>query len=248
MSSIFRQSNALKWLTIIILLVPTIAFSHPHLFVDVEAVIHTKNDNITGIQYDWTFDEMFSSTIYMDYDTDRDQRFSADETKKLKTAAFDNLKEFNYFTKISSLKFKEVQSFTVGKGVSTLQLKDIQEYFGQDAVGKLKTFLVSNSYIDNKYTLQDSFIKDKKKIFAWIRSNIKGQPEDIIQYLTFNTGSKIKYSFFLPFMFPAKGASLKIVDASNFTALEVTRVSFIEDNKYTYKIADNLISIMEVKK
>ena len=48
---------------ILALLICTIAFSHPHSFIDSQAELCFNDEGIEGITTTWYFDEMFSSIV-----------------------------------------------------------------------------------------------------------------------------------------------------------------------------------------
>jgi ABC-type uncharacterized transport system substrate-binding protein len=74
------------------------AVAHPHVFVEVVPSFILAKGRIVGMRVEWVFDAIFSSAIIRDFDTNRDKQFSPAETEKLKAGAFDNLKEYGYFT------------------------------------------------------------------------------------------------------------------------------------------------------
>ncbi|MFP4179742.1 MAG: DUF1007 family protein [Spirochaetaceae bacterium] len=77
-------------------------FSHPHMFIDTEVTVVLEEDTLEGFYIEWTFDEMFTSSIRMDYDRNRDGSFNERETKAIENNAFSNLRNYNYFISITS--------------------------------------------------------------------------------------------------------------------------------------------------
>lgn len=77
---------------------PPDAAAHPHVFVEITSHFIMAKGRIVGMRVDWTFDAIFSSAIIRDFDTNRDKQFSPQELEKLKAGAFDNLKDYGYFT------------------------------------------------------------------------------------------------------------------------------------------------------
>ncbi|MGD9639026.1 MAG: DUF1007 family protein [Alphaproteobacteria bacterium] len=75
-------------------------WAHPHVFVDSSVNVIFDGDNITSIEQTWSFDEMFSMSIIDEFDADQDKVFSPDETEKLKSGAFENLRNYNFFNNI----------------------------------------------------------------------------------------------------------------------------------------------------
>ncbi|HAR63392.1 MAG: hypothetical protein DKM50_08845 [Candidatus Margulisiibacteriota bacterium] len=90
------------WLIMVLFgMLPSIVFSHPHIFIESSVSVVMDKDGLLGIRTNWVFDEMFSSVIYEEYDKNKDKRFNAQETKLIQSTAFSNLKGYNYFSSIS---------------------------------------------------------------------------------------------------------------------------------------------------
>lgn len=81
-------------------LFPEQARAHPHVFVThrVQAVFDTEG--LAAFVMEWTFDEMFTALIVADHDADKDGSISPAESAAIKAGAFDNLRDFGYFTHI----------------------------------------------------------------------------------------------------------------------------------------------------
>jgi ABC-type uncharacterized transport system substrate-binding protein len=75
-------------------------FSHPHVFVDVDLVIVFNEQGLAGFRQRWFFDEMFSSTILMSFDKNKDHMLTVHEIEEIKKSAFNNLRNYGYFTHI----------------------------------------------------------------------------------------------------------------------------------------------------
>lgn len=89
----------------------TIAFAHPHVWVDYFVEVHFNQEGLTGFQHRWLFDDMFSSQIMEMFDADRDGVFSKDEVEDVRQGAFAYLEEYDYFIMV---KVNE-QGVTVGE-------------------------------------------------------------------------------------------------------------------------------------
>ena len=76
------------------------AGAHPHVFVDHTITVIVSPDGLEGIQFAWTFDDMFSSMIVLTFDADKDKSFSAAEAKSVEQKHFGNLKDFGYFVQL----------------------------------------------------------------------------------------------------------------------------------------------------
>lgn len=88
--------------------VPAPAWPHPHVFVDSAVTVVFDDKGIAGFKIRWVFDEMFSSMIILDFDTNGNNRFEPSEIEEVKNGAFSNLRTFDYFThiKINGKPFK----------------------------------------------------------------------------------------------------------------------------------------------
>ncbi len=71
------------------------AFAHPHVWLESDISI-TKDT----IDIKWTFDEMFSSIVFSDFDINEDKKILGDEVKEVENNMFQNLSNFSYFTTV----------------------------------------------------------------------------------------------------------------------------------------------------
>jgi ABC-type uncharacterized transport system substrate-binding protein len=81
-------------------LLSTFVFAHPHVFIESSFIFVFNSTGLSGIQVKWILDEMFSSTIMMDYDRNRNNFFEESEIKAVEQGAFANLRNYNYFLHI----------------------------------------------------------------------------------------------------------------------------------------------------
>lgn len=99
----------------ILYIVPFFSFAHPHVFIDNRIAVVFNEKGLKGFNHEWTFDEMFSSTIIQEFDLNADGEFGKEEIKKVEKGAFFNLKEYDYFTYIEvnghQFKIQKVNSF-----------------------------------------------------------------------------------------------------------------------------------------
>ncbi len=75
-------------------------FSHPHVFVDAELTIVFDEKGLAGFRQRWVFDEMFSSTMLTNFDKNKDHVLDVHEIGEIKKGAFNNLRNYGYFTHI----------------------------------------------------------------------------------------------------------------------------------------------------
>jgi ABC-type uncharacterized transport system substrate-binding protein len=75
-------------------------WAHPHVFVDNKVVFVFNARGLTGVKIQWTFDELYSSSVIMDYDKNRDHILNSAETRRLAGQALADLKLKHFFTYI----------------------------------------------------------------------------------------------------------------------------------------------------
>jgi ABC-type uncharacterized transport system substrate-binding protein len=105
------------------------ASAHPHVWVTVKATVLYDNGTITGLQQDWTFDEMYTQMAIEGLDKNHDGVYDRQELAELAQVNIDGLKEFEYFTYAKSgkdnLKFKPPVDYWLEhtkEGILTLHL------------------------------------------------------------------------------------------------------------------------------
>lgn len=77
--------------------IPLVAAAHPHVFIDAEVTFEVDENGVRGVRQHWLFDEMFTRALLGDLDLPLDD--SAPQwSEKIKSGAFDYLKNSDYFT------------------------------------------------------------------------------------------------------------------------------------------------------
>ncbi len=79
------------------ILLPALAYAHPHMFLTSRAEFVWEGPRLSGCWLDWTFDRFFSADL-MSFDANGDGAFNASETRKVYENAFIYLKNYYYFT------------------------------------------------------------------------------------------------------------------------------------------------------
>ncbi|MCD6075418.1 MAG: transporter, partial [Rhodospirillales bacterium] len=103
------------------------ASAHPHLWIDAAGTILFDKDKVTGIRFQWTFDEFFSAGVIGEFDKNNNKQFDANEIEPLRVGAFEGTKEVGFFTdiQINGEKFaiEATHDFTarIEKGVAVYQ-------------------------------------------------------------------------------------------------------------------------------
>ncbi|CAN7458168.1 DUF1007 family protein [Rhizobium rhizogenes] len=84
-------------------LLPVPALAHPHIFVDAKfEVVAAPDGSISELRNIWHFDEVFSSSVVMDFDKGDNQTLNASELKAVGKTVRDSLAQYNYYTNVTS--------------------------------------------------------------------------------------------------------------------------------------------------
>jgi ABC-type uncharacterized transport system substrate-binding protein len=87
-----------RFLTALFLLLPAPALAHPHVLVDVHALVEFKDGKIVSLFMGWKFDSVFSASLLKDFDKNGDNRLDPAEMKDLEREAFRDTKPQAHFT------------------------------------------------------------------------------------------------------------------------------------------------------
>lgn len=79
----------------------SIGYAHPHTFIDVYIDIRG-----TELQIKWVFDEMTSTALLEDFDSDHNHIFDAKEVELFKKEVFNPLEKLSFFTNLKVAKKK----------------------------------------------------------------------------------------------------------------------------------------------
>lgn len=131
--AVIRRGGAI----VIMILAGAALFAHPHMSLTASCEFVWKGDALSGAYIDWAFDPYFSADIVRGYDSDRDGEFGPKETKAVYDHAFQNLKNYYYFTFIrqgsTRTNPKAVSDFAVYQKAGTLHYRffiDLSVYKG----------------------------------------------------------------------------------------------------------------------
>jgi len=90
-------------------------YAHPHTFIDIYTQIEAKNYNTSSIHFKWQIDEMTSSMLILDVDTNNDGKLDSKESKLIEDNYFKVFKDYNYYTYIKvkgkNIIIKEILNF-----------------------------------------------------------------------------------------------------------------------------------------
>lgn len=95
--------RSLPALTVVAALtMPLPAFAHPHIFAEARLEVETTSDNrISELRHVWRFDEVFSSSVMLDFDTNGDFVLDGEELARISEVVTGSLAEFDYYTTLT---------------------------------------------------------------------------------------------------------------------------------------------------
>ena len=83
-------------------LAPAAAFAHPHIFVEARLeVVAGADGNVQELRNVWRFDEVFSSSVLMDFDKNTNLKLEPDELKEVGTTVRDSLADYDYYVNMT---------------------------------------------------------------------------------------------------------------------------------------------------
>jgi ABC-type uncharacterized transport system substrate-binding protein len=75
------------------------ASAHPHVWVSMQGqLVYAPDGSVTGVRYDWTFDDMFTAFAVQGVDAKTKGQFTRQELAPLAQENVSSLKDFDYFT------------------------------------------------------------------------------------------------------------------------------------------------------
>lgn len=88
------------------------ALAHPHVFAEARLEVLASDDGqVAELRNVWRFDEVFSSSVVLDFDKNGNMTLDAEELAEVGKTVRDSLAEFNYYTSITD----NGKTVTVGK-------------------------------------------------------------------------------------------------------------------------------------
>jgi ABC-type uncharacterized transport system substrate-binding protein len=79
------------------------AAAHPHVFAEAKmTLVLTPAGTVEKIQHHWVFDDLFSSTVIVEFDKNEDLKLDASELKEVQNTIVDSIGDYNYFQTISN--------------------------------------------------------------------------------------------------------------------------------------------------
>lgn len=96
------MKNSTLLLAAALSLVPVAAFAHPHIFVEARLeVVAGADGNVKELQNVWRFDEVFSSSVMIDFDKNANLKLDPDELKDVGETVRGSLVAYDYYVNMS---------------------------------------------------------------------------------------------------------------------------------------------------
>lgn len=84
-------------------LAPVAAYAHPHIFAEARMeIIEGDGGGIQEVRNIWRFDEMFSSSVVLDFDKNSDLKLDEAELAEIGAVVLESLADYSYYTFITS--------------------------------------------------------------------------------------------------------------------------------------------------
>ena len=82
-------------------LVPVTGMCHPHVFISARfEAVATADGTLAEMRNDWLFDEVFSSSVLLDFDKNEDFKLDAKELKAIGSTVRQSMKKYDYYTSL----------------------------------------------------------------------------------------------------------------------------------------------------
>ena len=83
-------------------LAPLPVLAHPHIFTDARLeVIAAPDGTLAEMRNVWRFDEVFSSSVLLDFDKNSNLKLDPDELAEVGSTVLESLEEYHYYTTIT---------------------------------------------------------------------------------------------------------------------------------------------------
>lgn len=80
---------------------PVCASAHPHVFVEANLeIVRDEQGNVTELRHVWRFDELFSTTVVLDFDANTNDMLEPDELDAVSGTVTQSVGQENFFTEI----------------------------------------------------------------------------------------------------------------------------------------------------
>jgi ABC-type uncharacterized transport system substrate-binding protein len=184
----------------ILSLLPAPAFAHPHIFIDAKfEVVAAPDGSISELRNVWRFDEVFSSSVLLDFDKTGNLTLDASELKAVGKTVRNSLAQYNYYTNVTSngktvamAKPEAIQAdYKDNALILTFSLKPQQKTFLKDTTLYTAVDFAADS---DMATSGETFARCKRKVVRPNPDEILAQNQATLTSMFFNDPMGTNYS------------------------------------------------------
>ncbi|KFB09154.1 DUF1007 family protein [Nitratireductor basaltis] len=73
------------------------SIAHPHVFAEARLDVVVENGQVQGLRHLWRFDDLFSSTVLVEFDSNKDLTLDSEELEEVAKVVNASIAEFNHF-------------------------------------------------------------------------------------------------------------------------------------------------------
>lgn len=79
------------------------ALAHPHVFAEARLDVDVDaKGNVTALKHVWRFDDLFSSTVLVEFDKNSDLKLDESELQDVSNTVYESLAEYDYFQMVTA--------------------------------------------------------------------------------------------------------------------------------------------------
>lgn len=141
---------------------PMPARVHPHVFAEASLAVAVQPDRtISALKHVWRFDDLFSSTVLMEFDQNQDLKLDEKELEEVSKTVFQSLAEYDYFQFVTA-DGKDVKMSAPDRLVASYEDNQLIILFESKPVQPLKLAgRVSFGVYDPTFYTAIDFVEDK---------------------------------------------------------------------------------------
>ncbi len=143
-------------------LLPPQAHAHPHVFADASLEVAVAPDGtVEALGHVWRFDDLFSSTVLLEFDKNQDLKLDAAELEEVAGVVHGSLAEFGYFQMVVA-NGKDVAMRAPDRLVATFENEQLVIMFRSEPAEPLKlTGKVDFGIYDPTFYTAIDFVEDE---------------------------------------------------------------------------------------
>ncbi len=163
-------------------------FAHPHMFIDTEVSVEFDRDSLKGFWIQWYFDVIFTASIRLDYDYNKNGQFEAGEVRDIEQNAFRNLRNFHYFTSVIREddidEIEEVRDFSAWLENDQLVYRFFVPYKVPltAETGRLSLIIFDDTFFCDIMYTEDSPVRIKGGTYAAAEATILANRDYMVEY------------------------------------------------------------------